>query len=255
MKSCLHRLVGPFQTSVNSSKRAYRGAPATRPSDELSRGPYDKVLEVYDVVRPLYPTPAHLHTFHFAHGDLSAVNILIDPKTGGVTGIVDWEMSGFRPAWLSATAPAWFDNDSCRFVLDDFQEGAYGYEDETESDARLREYFRTQLKAKTPDLFTQFLEGVEFRAIFYILCHEAGANVAGWLEQYEKYEWNVEARGPFPFEIEPWIIYQMDLFDEYVREVGSAATRVAPSYQVKFEDDQDQTRLVSAEDVIDFPEN
>jgi hypothetical protein len=57
---------------------AYRGAPVTRPSDELSRVPYDKVLEIYDMVRPLYPAPAHLYTFHFAHGDLSAVREAFD---------------------------------------------------------------------------------------------------------------------------------------------------------------------------------
>jgi hypothetical protein len=52
-----------------------------------------------------------------------------------------------------------------------------------------------------------------------ILCHDNSENVSRWLEMYEKYEWNVETRGVFPFELEPWIIYRVDLFDEYVSEV------------------------------------
>ncbi|KPM39382.1 hypothetical protein AK830_g7217 [Neonectria ditissima] len=35
----------------------------------------------------------------FAHADISWENILVDPTTGSVTGIVDWEMAGFWPEW------------------------------------------------------------------------------------------------------------------------------------------------------------
>ncbi|KAF4958092.1 hypothetical protein FGADI_2650 [Fusarium gaditjirri] len=36
---------------------------------------------------------------HFAHADISGENILLDPMTGSITGIVDWEMAGFWPEW------------------------------------------------------------------------------------------------------------------------------------------------------------
>lgn len=35
----------------------------------------------------------------FAHADISWENILVDPATGAVTGVVDWEMAGFWPEW------------------------------------------------------------------------------------------------------------------------------------------------------------
>jgi hypothetical protein len=36
---------------------------------------------------------------NFAHADMSYEHIFVDPKTGNVTGIVDWEMAGFWPCW------------------------------------------------------------------------------------------------------------------------------------------------------------
>jgi hypothetical protein len=64
-------------------------------------------LEVYDVItrfyRPTIPSASHdQEIFHLAPGDFSSYNILIDPDTGAVTGIIDWEMAGFCPAWLAA---------------------------------------------------------------------------------------------------------------------------------------------------------
>src|SRR5882762_1231291 len=52
--------------------------------------------------------------FHLAHGtrDFNDYNILIDPNRGAVTGIIDWEMAGFRSAWLAAVGGGWFDDDS-----------------------------------------------------------------------------------------------------------------------------------------------
>lgn len=35
----------------------------------------------------------------FAHGDISWEHVLVDPSTGHVTGIIDWEMAGFWPRW------------------------------------------------------------------------------------------------------------------------------------------------------------
>ena len=35
----------------------------------------------------------------FAHADISWENILVNPMTGAITGIIDWEMAGFWPEW------------------------------------------------------------------------------------------------------------------------------------------------------------
>ena len=72
--------------------------------------------------------------FHLAHGDFSSYNILIDPDTGAVTGLIDWEMAGFRPAWLAAVGGGWFNDDSERFLMTDFQSSRDNYAEETPAD-------------------------------------------------------------------------------------------------------------------------
>jgi len=52
------------------------------------------------------PQGSLITTFQFSQGDLSEANIFLDPETGAVTGIIDWEISGFHPAWLTAAGPA-----------------------------------------------------------------------------------------------------------------------------------------------------
>lgn len=69
----------------------------------------------------------------FAHADISWENILLDPTTGSVTGIVDWEMAGFWPEWWeyrkallgSRPQPWWMD------ILKQIMKE---YEPETEAD-------------------------------------------------------------------------------------------------------------------------
>jgi hypothetical protein len=185
---------GPFD-----SERKYLEAIAVhkmpaRTSDNLSDEVFKNILKIYDVVRPLYRhTPKDNRTFHFAHAYLNPLNILVNPETGAVTGILDWEMSGFRPAWLSATAPSCFDDDSRRFVV--YKDGPYGYGEETEGDIKLIEDFRSKLNR---DLSTHSWEGVELRAIFHNLCKELPENAAAWLECYQQRGWDEATRGPFP---------------------------------------------------------
>jgi hypothetical protein len=56
------------------------------------------------------PTPSS-ERFVLAHLDLTPENILVEPETGAVTGIVDWEFSGFVPDWLALAPPSWVSND------------------------------------------------------------------------------------------------------------------------------------------------
>ncbi|KAK6005153.1 hypothetical protein QM012_007932 [Aureobasidium pullulans] len=68
-----------------------------------------------DIDIPVYPPSivltAYPHTswnritckdskFVFCHNDLSGHNILLDPETYKIVGIVDWKYSGFFPSWF-----------------------------------------------------------------------------------------------------------------------------------------------------------
>jgi hypothetical protein len=207
---------GPFSTERELLEAfAYLGSPGTRPTDKHTRWPFEKLFEVYDVVIPEYPvSKGNLTTFHFAHGDLSVANILLDPNTGAVTGVIDWEMACFWPGWLAAASPAWFDDDLRTFVVEDHQDGPDGYGDETEDDAEVRLHFNTELEARNQELFQHNRQGVELRAMCYNLCNQYPSNVECWLEKYEEYHWDVGVRGPFPFDVMQWIKDRLDLWDE-----------------------------------------
>ena len=95
---------------------AFLGTSPTRAGGKLSCWVFEKTLEVYGVVRRFYcktqqseVSPSSHGRFHFAHGDLSDFNILIDPATGAVTGVIDWEMA-------AAVGGGWFNYDSERFL-------------------------------------------------------------------------------------------------------------------------------------------
>ena len=137
----------PFCTECNFIEAmTYHGSPATRSHKRAVSWSYERLFEVYDAVRPLHSIPgAEPQTFHFSHGDFSGANILLDPETGAVTGIIDWEISGFCLTWLVATGPAWFDDDSCKFTVKDHQNSPDGYDNLTDDDQKLMEYFCTVL--------------------------------------------------------------------------------------------------------------
>lgn len=81
--------------------------------DNLSTcGPYASIAEFHDfLVAPVKncPRPELVAKYRsllcddvaivFAHADISWENILVEPTTGAVTGIIDWEMAGFWPEW------------------------------------------------------------------------------------------------------------------------------------------------------------
>jgi len=46
---------------------------------------------------------------------------LFSLENGMQVGVIDWEMAGFRPAWLATVSGGWFDDDSERFLMSDFQ--------------------------------------------------------------------------------------------------------------------------------------
>ena len=199
---------GPFATeraflAAFGYRNACGGATAR---DRLRRWPLDRMFEIYDVLRPLYaPRGAAAAPFHFAHADLSVANLMVDPASGAVTGLVDWEMAGFRPAWLCATSGTWFDDDSCRFLVEGNQDGPDGYGEDTETDTRLRQVFLAELEAHNPTLLEHNRKGVELRAMFYNLCNEYTSNTMLWIEKHKKYHWDVTGRGQFPFDMQRWV--------------------------------------------------
>jgi hypothetical protein len=205
---------GPFDTEREFMEAtAFRGRPPTRhggPSGEAWS--MSKSLEVYDVVKSFYQrssltvgtSSSSDENFHFCHGDLSVYNILVDPTTGAVTGVIDWEMSGFRPAWLMATAPEWFNDDVDRFLMSSFQESPRNYANETPADALVRAHFRRTLASLDQDFFRHYLQGMELRAFFHSCCNVYESNTMVWLGKYMKQEWPAR-RGPFPFDYWTWI--------------------------------------------------
>jgi hypothetical protein len=126
-------LCGPFNSEFEILE-AFAFRPR-RPKATLGHRTFEKVIEVFSIIRPLYrgfsfsTSDRPDETFHLAHGDLSNWNILVDPKTGAVTGVVDWGMAGFHPAWLAAVAPGWFNDDPDRFLMSDHQGRRLEYED------------------------------------------------------------------------------------------------------------------------------
>lgn len=183
------QLCGPFDSERQFlAAFAFLGYPPTRADNKLDRWAFAKTLEVYDVVASLYRqsevSPLFPEPFHFAHGDLSEGNILIDPGTGEITGIIDWEMAGFRPAWLSAVAAGWFNDDSERFLMTDDQSARGDYSEETPTDALVRAHFRLKLAELDEELFRHHLQGIELRALFYACCNEYAGNTEIWLEKY-----------------------------------------------------------------------
>ena len=211
-------LCGPFATERAFLEAfGYCDAGGTRLQDEVDRSPIDRMFEIYDVIRPLYAPPVDSSApFHFAHADLNTANLIVDPESGELTGLIDWEMAGFRPAWLCAISGTWFDDDICRFVVEDHQRGPYGYGNDTETDTVLRQVFLAELEAHNLTLLEHNRKGEELRGVFYNMCNEHIADTAVWIRKYEKYKWDVTGRGPFPFDVQRWAEDLAHLFQRWV---------------------------------------
>jgi hypothetical protein len=126
-------------------------------------------------------------------------------------------MAGFRPAWLAAVAPGWFNDDSDRFLMTDDQSCRLEYKEETIGDPQLRSHFRLQLAERNLELFCHYWLGPELPAFFYACSHTYAGNAEIWLKKYEKYEWDVKRRGAFPFSIRGWILERLDLETTFVQ--------------------------------------
>jgi hypothetical protein len=61
----------------------------------------EEIIQVLDELQPIFSVlfPSQPRTFALHHHDLSLPNILVDPATFQITGIIDWECVGTRPHW------------------------------------------------------------------------------------------------------------------------------------------------------------
>ncbi len=80
---------------------AFNGNPTTRSDDDFPAR--DLCVELLFHVQNLYSNSPLLgpstdtNKFFFSHGDLHGGNILVDPQTGALTGIIDWEAAALSP--------------------------------------------------------------------------------------------------------------------------------------------------------------
>ncbi|KIJ47733.1 hypothetical protein M422DRAFT_248739 [Sphaerobolus stellatus SS14] len=166
---------------------AYFGIPGTRSTDIKTRYPYDKIVELFYVARQFERKSYSLlgtEIFHFSHGDLHDAKILIDPETGAVTGLIDWEMAGFRPPWLAAVASEWFNDDRRHILI----EGGCNLSEctwrlEGFDDQRLRAFFRMELWKNNELLYHHNVLGVEYRGFLREIMAKEEENTAGVWER------------------------------------------------------------------------
>jgi len=83
-------------------------SPEARTHDDFDEDVAEDAPEILEALRDLRkvwatlfrPRPRVLpRPFTLTHHDLSLSNILVDPATYKVTGIIDWECTGARPGW------------------------------------------------------------------------------------------------------------------------------------------------------------
>ncbi|PGG96857.1 hypothetical protein AJ79_09419 [Helicocarpus griseus UAMH5409] len=66
-------------------------------------GPFTSEKKFNDILaRDSHQRPAENHAIHFAHGDLSPRNILVN-KEGRITAVLGWEWAGWFPEYWDIT--------------------------------------------------------------------------------------------------------------------------------------------------------
>ncbi|KIM36094.1 hypothetical protein M413DRAFT_31995 [Hebeloma cylindrosporum] len=200
-----------FTTDEYVKLIAFNGNPSTRSHDDLPTR--EKCVQLFQSIQNLYPNSmvfgpsADASNFRFSHGDLHDGNILIDPQSGAITGIIDWEAAAFRPLWAEVCGVGWFEEDHHRFMIG--AQDPENFEEETDpADVELRAFFRTELHKRNPTLFTCFLGGVELRAVLHAAVDaprpEGETNI--FLGRYQRQGcWNEDRRGPFPWVMDAWL--------------------------------------------------
>ena len=214
---------------------AFNGFPATRSAYDLPTR--EKCVELFQGVHRLYPTSRLFGSsgdavnFRFSHGDLHEGNVMIDPQSGRITGVIDWESAGFRPLWSYLSGIGWFNEERHRFIWGPYFDPENFETDQHTYDTTLRAFFRTQMYKRNPDLFYCFLGGIELRLILEAAADRPiprGAS-SDWLDRYHDLGyWETGRRGPFPWDMAEW---RRKLYDLEVLEwVGDLKTMNSTHY-------------------------
>ncbi|KIJ31397.1 hypothetical protein M422DRAFT_266935 [Sphaerobolus stellatus SS14] len=132
-------------------------------------------------------------------------------SAGAVTGIIDWEMAGFRPAWLAAVASEWFNDDRRCFATEEGRSlSECSLDNKSFYDQRLRAFFRLQMWKNNELLFRYNWSGKESRRFFGCGCNSKDWWAESRLLVYEERFWKTSRRGPFPFDITTWLLWRME---------------------------------------------
>ena len=196
---------------------AFNGNPSTRSYYDFPTR--EKCVQLFQSIHNLYPNStvfgpsADVSNFRFSHGDLHDGNILIDPQSGAITGIIDWEAAAFRPLWAEVCGVGWFEEDNHRFIIGSSDPENFS-EDTDPEDMELRAFFRTELHKKNPILFSCFLGGVELRAVLHAAVDsprpEGETDI--FLNRYHRLGyWKEDRRGAFPWDMMAWQHRRIDL--------------------------------------------
>ncbi|KAI3607356.1 phosphotransferase enzyme family protein [Moniliophthora roreri] len=116
-------------------------------------------------------TDAHLRRFTLHHDDLRPSNVLLDPDTGIVTRIIDWEYHSIQPAVLVAEYPSWLIYSGQldpRFATDHTW-----WFDSPEECQHYRDLFEQVVKEKDPDYHDCLIRGKNLRDGIYWLNPES----------------------------------------------------------------------------------
>lgn len=116
-------------------------------------GPFASVAEFNDfLVAPVRKCPrperaldyrrrlSDSYEVYFTHADLGCDHIFVEPQTGRVTGIIDWEMAGFWPEWWEYRKALYTSRQHTRWWVDLVRSILPHYDDELELDSELEDY-------------------------------------------------------------------------------------------------------------------
>ncbi|ROW05407.1 hypothetical protein VSDG_00568 [Cytospora chrysosperma] len=87
--------------------------------DEDDLEEYDDIMETFEAYLRFLPTvfpetkreDQNVARFSLHHCDLRSANVIVDPETYNVTGIIDWEQSITVPQWYSRAYPEFLEGD------------------------------------------------------------------------------------------------------------------------------------------------
>jgi hypothetical protein len=212
---------GPFANKKDYVETlTWRGRNLFAEADIGSQAVYEKLLLIWERVRPSYESNLHWLNpssgstgspgrFHLSHGDLAERNIILDPLTGAVNGLIDWDLAVFYPAWKAAITRTQFNDDCCRFMMQDDQLDFHppGYTHDAPGDNEIRNEYLDRIRQLNPELHYHNREGMELRTLVNNMSDLPG-NATCWLPWYAE-RWDIEGRGPFPFDYDSWMYWSV----------------------------------------------